>query len=107
MLWPPYILRPTWRLANCTGMRRTPCSMNTMATSSATNMRAMATMAHQCPTRPAPCAKLAGSRLTTEAKMRIDMPLPMPRWVTTSPNHMSRAKPAVRVSTTRAKRPAL
>ena len=51
--------------------------------------------------------KLPGSWLTTEAKISSDMPLPMPRWVMTSPIHMSRAKPVVRVSTTRAKRPSV
>ena len=30
VLWPPYILRPTWRLAYCTGMRRSASLMNTM-----------------------------------------------------------------------------
>ena len=37
--------------------------------------------------------------LTTEAKISSDMPLPMPCWVTSSPIHMSRAVPAVSVST--------
>ena len=30
LLWPPYILRPTTRLAYCTGMRRSESFMNTM-----------------------------------------------------------------------------
>src|ERR1700722_16151738 len=34
VLWPPYMRRPTTRLAKVTGMRRWPCSMNTMATRS-------------------------------------------------------------------------
>ena len=33
--------------------------------------------------------------LTTVAKIRIDMPLPMPRWVMSSPIHMTTAVPAV------------
>ena len=45
--------------------------------------------------------------LTTEAKISSDMPLPMPRWVMSSPSHMSRAVPAVSVSTTSSTRPAL
>ena len=45
-------------------------------------------------------APAAGKRLTTEAKMSSDMPLPMPRWLISSPIHMSRAMPAVRVKTT-------
>ncbi len=40
-----------------------------------------------------------GYELTTEVKIRIDMPLPMPRWVMSSPIHMMRAVPAVRVRT--------
>jgi hypothetical protein len=32
-------------------------------------------------------------------KIRIDMPLPMPRWVMSSPIHMMRAVPAVSVRT--------
>ena len=30
VLWPPYIFRPTTRLAYCTGMRRSALVMNTM-----------------------------------------------------------------------------
>ena len=32
VLAPPYCFRPTTRLAYCTGMRRWPCSMNTIET---------------------------------------------------------------------------
>ena len=49
----------------------------------------------------APCA---GRRDTTDAKIRIDMPLPMPRWVMSSPSHMTIAVPAVHVSTMSAAR---
>ena len=38
---------------------------------------------------------------TTEAKMIIDMPLPMPRWLISSPIHISTAVPATRVGMTR------
>ena len=45
------------------------------------------------------CSKIArpswGSREITLAKIRIDMPLPMPRWVMSSPIHMIIAVPAV------------
>ena len=34
---------------------------------------------------------------TTDAKMTIDMPLPMPRWLMSSPIHMSTAVPATSV----------
>ena len=45
-------------------------------------------------------APAPGNELTTEAKISRDMPLPMPRWLISSPIHMSRACPAVSVSTT-------
>ncbi len=41
--------------------------------------------------------KPPGSDATTEAKMSIDMPLPIPRWEIISPIHMSTAVPATRV----------
>ena len=41
----------------------------------------------------------AGRRDTTDAKIRIDMPLPMPRWVISSPSHITSAVPAVHVRT--------
>ena len=37
--------------------------------------------------------------LTTEAKMSSDIPLPMPRWVMSSPIHINSAVPVTRVST--------
>ena len=51
-----------------------------------------------------PCA---GRRDTTDAKIRIDMPLPMPRWVMSSASHMTIAVPAVHVSTMSAALPAV
>ena len=41
---------------------------------------------------------------TTLAKIRMDMPWPMPRWVMSSASHMTKAVPAVRVSTMNAAR---
>ncbi len=38
-----------------------------------------------------------GTRLATAAKMISDMPLPMPRWVMSSPIHISSTAPAVRL----------
>ena len=46
----------------------------------------------------------SGSVDTTEAKISSDMPLPMPRWVMSSPIHISSAVPVVRVRTTSARR---
>ena len=40
-----------------------------------------------------------GIDATTLAKIRIDMPWPMPRWVISSASHMTNAVPAVRMST--------
>ena len=40
-----------------------------------------------------------GIPATTLAKIRIDMPWPMPRWVINSASHITKAVPAVRVRT--------
>ena len=90
---------PTTRLANWTGMRRWPCSTNTMPTSSAiaTTVRMISgSVPFSAWTR----APWAGRVDTTEAKISNDMPLPMPRWVISSPIHISNAVPLVRVRTT-------
>ena len=41
-----------------------------------------------------------GIRLSTDTKISTDMPLPIPRCVISSPSHITRAVPAVSVSTT-------
>ena len=41
------------------------------------------------------------------AKIISEMPLPMPRWVISSPNHISNTQPAVRVVTITNTRPKL
>ncbi len=50
-----------------------------------------------------PCRRIElpspGSDAITLVKIRIDMPLPTPRWVISSPSHMIIAVPAVSVST--------
>ncbi len=40
-----------------------------------------------------------GNWLRIDTKMSSDMPLPTPRWVMSSPSHMTKAVPAVIVST--------
>ena len=45
-----------------------------------------------------------GMPATTLAKMRMDIPWPMPRWVISSANHITKAVPAVRVITMKAAR---
>ncbi len=73
--------------------------MNTIATSSAM-ARISRPMSSGVPFSALSRAPAPGNELTTEAKMSSDMPLPMPRWLISSPIHISRAWPAVRVSTT-------
>ena len=53
------------------------------------------------------CLMPPGRPATIEAKIISEMPLPMPRWVISSPIHMTRIEPAVRHSTTRMTVPAL
>ena len=53
-------------------------------------------------TLPPSCSTVfrpVGMPATTLAKIRMDMPWPMPRWVMSSPSHMTKAVPAVRVRT--------
>ena len=92
------ILRPTMRLAYWIGMRRCPWSMNTTATM----MPSPISMITENLNAP-PCRRIAlpspGNDAMTLVKIRIDMPLPTPRWVMSSPSHMIMAVPAVSVST--------
>ena len=99
MLWPPYMRRPTTRLANVTGMRRWPCSMNTMATSSDERQDDDDAELEVAGLGPDRRRRPSGMVDTTLVKIRIDMPWPMPRWVISSPSHMTTAVPAVMVST--------
>ena len=97
---PPNILRPTIRRAYCTGIRRCACSMKTTA---ATTTRPMTITP---PKTHGPLAfwtphRAAGKVATTWVKIRIDMPLPMPRSVISSPSHMITAVPAVITMTIR------
>ena len=43
-----------------------------------------------------------GMAATTLAKIRMDIPCPMPRWVMSSASHMTNAVPAVRIRTMKA-----
>ena len=97
---PPNILRPTIRRAYCTGIRRCACSMKMTAA-----MIDEADQRRRCRRRPPALARFltahraAGKVATTWVKIRIDMPLPMPRSVISSPSHMITAVPAVMVMT--------
>ena len=95
---PPDIRRPTTRLAYCTGIRRWPSCTNTMAAMIARPRKGIITLntwsglVHQ--------AEIPlGSPATMLAKIISEMPLPIPRWVMSSPSHMSRTQPAVSVVT--------
>jgi hypothetical protein len=72
--------------------------MNTTATIRASPIRSTATN-FAVPV----CSRIArpswGRREITLVKIRTDMPLPMPRWVTSSPIHMIIAVPAVMIMT--------
>ena len=53
----------------------------------------------EAPARSSTSAPWYGMRDTTDVKIRIDMPLPIPRWVMSSPSHITSAVPAVHVMT--------
>ena len=95
---PPYILRPIMRLAYCTGSRRWPCSTNTTVAMMARAITST-TVKTTAPWLSRMFLPSAGIRAAIEVKIRIDMPLPMPRSVISSPIHMIAAVPAVIVST--------
>ena len=94
VLPPVVIRRPTTRLAYWTGIRRWPCSMKITPTMIASPISRTTTNF----ALPA-CRRIArpscGNREITLEKIRIDIPLPMPRWVISSPIHMIIAVPAV------------
>ena len=100
--WPPYIFRPTTRLAYCTGIFRCPRSKKTIdrddrdddrqddeAASNAVERRPGRATSDQV------CTTASGMPATMPAKMISEMPLPMPRSVICSPSHMMKAVPVV------------
>jgi hypothetical protein len=98
--------RPITRLAYWIGIRRWPSCTNTIAaiTPSATNgiitLKTGSGFVHQA-------WMPAGRPDTIEAKIISEMPLPMPRWVMSSPIHISSTQPAVRQMTIRITPPGL
>ncbi len=93
---PPRVRRPTMRFAYCTGMRRCDCSTKT--TRATTTMPTASTRRKTSKPRDVAMAHMAaGNCAAIEVKMRMDMPLPTPRSVTSSANHMMRPVPAVSV----------
>ncbi len=106
VLVPPYIFRPTTRFAYCTATLRCPRSMNTTPPM----IRIIAITRNSIrisPIWPVRSWSIvfrtpAGKFTTIPAKMISDMPLPIPRSVICSPNHMMKQVPVVRVSSTMA-----
>jgi hypothetical protein len=103
VLCPPYMRRPTTRLAYWTGIRRCPCSTKMMIPTTAT-MSTSSVITRKMPISPVdnswkvwPMA--TGIRQTMPEKMMSEIPLPIPRSVICSPSHMMKAVPAVRVMT--------
>ena len=106
---PPYILRPTTRLAYWTGMRRCPRSTKIIApTTNTLNTKINnATSGPNSPSR-INCRVVVtadGRRATMPAKMIKEIPFPMPRSVICSPNHMINAVPEVKVITVMMRNP--
>ena len=101
---PPDIMRrPTWRLAYWIGMRRWPSFMNTTARITPSVTTGSASRSNVPPLSQASIA--GGAAVRIEAKISSEMPLPTPRWVISSPIHISSVVPAVSVITIRMKRP--
>ena len=102
VLCPPIIRRPTTRFAYWTGMRRSPVVIQITATTTASAMARNSTIETML------CVSSFsvpdGMRDTMLMKIMIDMPLPMPRAVMSSPSHITATAPATRVETMRAAR---
>ncbi len=101
---PEVIRRPTMRFAYWIGIRRWPsCTKTTEATIasaiSGKKMRSIGPPFHQAVTP-------SGRPVRIEAKMRIEMPLPIPRFVICSPIHIRRMLPVVSVTMISTIRPA-
>src|SRR6185312_7173311 len=88
---PPYIRRPTMRLAYCTGTRRWPCSMKTTRPTSTMPTAMTPKKTTQPPPSEEDCLmdhSWVGSCEAIEVNISRDMPLPTPRSVISSPSHM-------------------
>ena len=91
------------RFAYCTGMRRWPCSMNTIAVM-IIRPRMITRTNVVAPLVCRICEPWLGNREAIEVKISSDMPLPLPRSVMSSPSHMITAVPAVMTMTSVATR---
>ena len=97
-VWPWYMRRPRTRLAYWTGIRRWPSLMKTTAATTTmatiTNGIRRANASGPLMIGPICCGMLP----TMPAKMMKLMPLPSPRSLISSPSHISRMVPAVKLS---------
>ena len=103
VLVPPYMRRPTTRLAYCTVTRRWPRSMKTTAPIT-TTMTTVSRIRVNSPIAPLRIwsrvvSTAVGRPTTMPAKMINDIPLPTPRSVICSPSHMMKPVPVVSVRT--------
>ena len=88
--------RPITRLAYWIGIRRWPSWMNTIAAITPSARNGMMTLKTWSGFVHHGLDAAAAGRTTIEAKIISEMPLPMPRWVISSPIHISSTQPAVR-----------
>ena len=101
---PEVIRRPTIRFAYWIGIRRWPSCTNTTATMTLSAITGNMTRSYGPPSYQ---ARMPAGRLERmDAKMRSEMPFPIPRFVISSPIHMRSVVAAVSETTMRTKRPA-
>ena len=94
-VWPPCVIRlPITRLAYWIGIRRWPSCTNTTAATTPTAMNGMITRNTWSGFVHHALIPL-GIRETIDAKIISEMPFPIPRWVISSPIHISSTVPAV------------
>ena len=102
-LSPPNMRWPTCRLGYCTTIRRWARSIKTMnaITPKIMTSSKMMNAADKAPVRPSSSvlARAVGRLATMPEKMISEMPLPMPRAVICSPNHISKIVPPEIVTT--------
>ena len=100
-----FSLRPTIRFAYWMGIRRCPSWTKTTPRTTARKRIGKKSFVVGPPFSQARIVVGASARI--DAKMMIEMPLPMPRFVISSPSHIRSAVPAVSVTTIRTMRPEL
>ena len=98
--WPPYIFRPTCRLAYWTGMRRSASLTNTLST---TSSRIPTTIRITQGQKRLPEIMLAeiwetmeGIREMMPANRIMEIPLPTPNSLHCSPSHIRKLEPATK-----------